>query len=176
MLISEFCVDNEENVSNDEDDSNGLNDDFVLSRESEIDLDTVRDLTILSCIPGDLKLPAMKKQKHDIKPNDPFIFVTDAKGNEHVVPKSSICWLLNSRKCILSNDKLERVKDLEYQKTFILCTLYEVDKKGILIPSDIAIHSYFPIERYRLTIPLPVFSGSSMYLDKESYKSTRKEI
>lgn len=44
----------------------------------------------------------------------PFVVVVDGKGNEKVVRKSSICWLLSKDKHKLSSDRLVRVTEKEY--------------------------------------------------------------
>lgn len=53
------------------------------------------DLTILSTITSSVGLNNYP-QMFNLEPNSPFSIIKDGSGKEHVVRKSSICWLLNS--------------------------------------------------------------------------------
>lgn len=44
----------------------------------------------------------------------PFVVVVDGRGNEKVVRKSSVCWLLSKDKHKLSSDRLVRVTEKDY--------------------------------------------------------------
>lgn len=57
-----------------------------------------------------------KKRIVNLKPDDECTIVADSSGNEYVVKKLSICWLMNREKSKLSSDRLERVKTSDYQK------------------------------------------------------------
>lgn len=49
-----------------------------------------------------------------IDEKSPFVVVVDGKGNEKVVRKSSVCWLLSMDKHKLSSDRLVRVMEKDY--------------------------------------------------------------
>lgn len=49
-----------------------------------------------------------------LKEDSPFAVVIDKNGEEMVVRKSSICWLLSKDKCKLSSDRLQRVQEKDY--------------------------------------------------------------
>lgn len=99
-----------------EDDYLLSNDNVENSKNDLIDTETEGDMKVLLNLNGKIELPAQKKRKFDLKPNDECTIVADASGNEYVVKKSSICWLLNNQKTKLSSDRLERVKVSDYQK------------------------------------------------------------
>lgn len=58
----------------------------------------------------------------------PFVIVVDGKGNEKVVRKSSVCWLLSKDKYKLSSDRLVRVTERDYS-TETTGTIYINKKK-----------------------------------------------
>lgn len=105
-------IDNEE-ISNNEDFSENTenNNDDVLQSEQ-----VLQDLMILSNITGTLELRDFSQDNTQIRQDSPFTVVKDSSGKEHVVRKSSICWLLNSNNSKLSNDRLQRVRTSEYEK------------------------------------------------------------
>lgn len=109
-----------ENDGDREDDSILFDEATEKTETTFIDEKTEKDLTILSNLSGEMNLPTGKKAKLDIEPDDKFTIVKDSSGNEHVVRKSFICWLLNHQKAKLSSDRVERViKNLGLSKAFI---------------------------------------------------------
>lgn len=49
-----------------------------------------------------------------IDEKSPFVAVVDDTGNEKIVRKSSLCWLLSKDKHKLSSDRLVRVMEKDY--------------------------------------------------------------
>lgn len=82
----------------------------------QFDTEVLQDLTVLSNITGKLELQDYSEAKIDLNRNSPFTVVKDSHGKEHVVRKSSICWLLSTNVSKLSSDRLQRVRTSEYEK------------------------------------------------------------
>lgn len=80
------------------------------------DADLASDLATLTTITGTLELPDYQATKKVADENGPFTLVKDSLGVEHVVRKSSICWMLNRTAGKLSSVRLERVRQSEYQR------------------------------------------------------------
>lgn len=74
----------------------------------------LQDLTILSNIIGHLELK--NHSLNVLNESGPFTIVIDSRGNEFVVRKLSICWLLNKESSKLSSDHFQRVRQSEYEK------------------------------------------------------------
>lgn len=49
-----------------------------------------------------------------VNEKSPFVVVVDERGNEKVVHKSSVCWMLSKDKHKLSSDRWVRVSEQEY--------------------------------------------------------------
>lgn len=58
--------------------------------------------------------PEIETESTRIDEKSPFVVVVDGKGNEKIVRKSSLCWLLSKDKHKLSSDRLVRVTEQEY--------------------------------------------------------------
>lgn len=57
-----------------------------------------------------------------------FVCVVDEKGNEKIVRKSSVCWLLSKDKHKLSSDRLVRVAERDYSvNTFGIVFFVDAD-------------------------------------------------
>lgn len=82
----------------------------------ECDTETLQDLTILSNVTGTLELQDYAEIEVKLNSESPSTVVKDSQGKEHVVRKSSICWLLNAKVSKLSSDRLQRVRNSEYEK------------------------------------------------------------
>lgn len=81
--------------------------------EGYFNSELLQDLTILSNIIGHLELK--NHSLNVLNESGPFTIVIDSRGNEFVVRKLSICWLLNKESSKLS-DHFQRVRQSEYEK------------------------------------------------------------
>lgn len=79
----------------------------------EADMETKRNLHALSSMPGELVLKNYAHCGITLNENSPYTVIRDDLGNEKVVRKSTICWLLTDNKHSLSSDRLTRVKQCE---------------------------------------------------------------
>lgn len=86
------------------------------NNENESDLEDIHDIHKLSSLTGDgeLSMRDYSSASTQVKENSPFAVVVDGTGKESVVRKSSICWLLSKDKCKMSSDRLQRVKEKEF--------------------------------------------------------------
>lgn len=78
-------------------------------------------------------------------------------------------------------------KSIEYSSNFakvkgnkktvgVLCQWYDVDQKRHLLPLNVEVHGYIPIDSYKLTLPLPIMSDCSLHLDSNVFSKIRKQL
>lgn len=213
--------------------------------EEECDTEVLQDLTILSNVTETLELQDYAEAQANLHSESPFTVVKDSQGKEHVVRKSSICWLFNTKVSKLSSDRLQRVRSSEYEKNVrstitrnrnctitseevsigdwclfqtdngdgyivglvlsfaymtgqtwrsieysnnfanvsgnkkqigVLCHWFDVDNNGNLTLLELAVHGYLPIERYRLTLPYPIFTEIGVRLSNDIYTEIKDRL
>lgn len=98
-------------------DSQQTEEDLDTLAENEIDVELTRNLHTLSSMPGEIILKDYSDFGVKLNEKSPYTVVCDNLGNEKVVRKSTICWLLTRNKHSLSSDRLKRVKQCELVKT-----------------------------------------------------------
>lgn len=83
----------------------------------------------------------------------PFVVVIDSKGNEMVVRKSSVCWLLSNDKYKLSSDRLQRVQEKEYAINISgkLCFNLTKYSKEIVYHKEIVALTCFVVKKAKKT-------------------------
>lgn len=89
------------------------NEDYV--DDDDNDEEFLNDVDYLSNI-RDLDLPDCSKRVTSSDEKSPYLSVRNHDGNEKLVRKSALCWLLNKGKQKLSTDRLQRVQQCEANK------------------------------------------------------------
>lgn len=108
-----------ENDLYDEDDCESEVDQDEMSKEvnalvaADVDMELTRDVHTLSSVTGEIILRNYGECTISLSETSPYTVVHDSLGNEKVVRKSTICWLLTKNKHSLSSDRLTRVKQCE---------------------------------------------------------------
>lgn len=74
-------------------------------------------MTKLQSVSGELELKAHSNTQAKLTASSPFTIITDGKGKEIVVRKSTICWLLSKTKGKLSIDRVQRVRQKTLSST-----------------------------------------------------------
>lgn len=97
--------------------------------ESEVDTELRRNLHMLSSMPGELIAKTYDRFDITLNENSMYTVVCDNMGNEKVVRKSLICWLLTKDKHSLSSDRLRRVQQSELIHAGKFVTFFNVKMK-----------------------------------------------
>lgn len=114
--------DEEDNLHSFGNDSEEINDYFDNELSNDEEIERQKDVCILTSLAGSVSMRDYSQANMTLSEESPYTIVIDNTGKEYVVRKSSIVWLLTNTKHSLSSDRLQRVRDEEFNKQQKGCT------------------------------------------------------